>query len=857
MAMTIISLVIILIITIMAVFAFRNEVLCIENHKDSMLSFNIKYSDLIGSMRFNVKQYLATNDNTNRTKFYSLINEYLLKDNLSSKYRVFTKGQTDSQLKITLAGNDFTISRQLEYIQLNPEEEELYNEFLLQFQNVINMLDETVRTDESIITSAEFENVYNLQHGLMTELSKTYIERLNQEENKVLIHQKMLEYGLVSLTLIILIFSAVTFCMILRENASNSYFSKLYNTVVENIDSGIAILDNNYHFDYMNPKYKEILGISTDNVKRKSIHDTFDQWLAEIIENVALNNNRNEIKLDFVIEGKRKSSLHRFFEIDDGHANNKYVHFIRDISKTEELQQQLKKRLLEINFYSKAKDSFIANISHEIKTPISVVLSMVHFLKRTHLSDNQKELVSRIETSSDILLTIISDVLDLSKINNGSLSLYPSNFSLKTAIKSVEDMFSGQLSQKGVEWRTEYDFNEELCLHLDKTRLVQVLVNLISNAIKFTDSGYVKLSVETLSETKDSVLLQFCVEDTGIGIAEKDISRLFREFEQFENHLTKQHQGTGLGLFISKNIVDSMEGRMWVKSTRGEGSMFYFTMPARKGLENIPKDILSASDSLPLDGSGRKALVVEDTEINAEVVVRLLNDINISCDTATDGISAVQMCKNQPLNYYNVILMDIHMPNMDGYTAAHILKNEIGVTSPIIALTASDINDLIKDEQAKNIESFLLKPFKVESLYKEISPYFQFDSKTDNDMEENPDPVNPIVSDTTLDNPLAGREEAIKNLGGYESIYNKHIQKFKATYDKSTEQIASLLEEKNYGEARRLAHSIKGLSGTLGMLNVMESSTKLEKAILKGEGHDLSKELDDFDKDLKAVIAAI
>ena len=124
-------------------------------------------------------------------------------------------------------------------------------------------------------------------------------------------------------------------------------------------------------------------------------------------------------------------------------------------------------------------------------------------------------------------------------------------------------------------------------------------------------------------------------------------------------------------------------------------------------------------------------------------------------------------------------------------------------------------------------------------------------------MEENPDPVNPIVSDTTLDNPLAGREEAIKNLGGYESIYNKHIQKFKATYDKSTEQIASLLEEKNYGEARRLAHSIKGLSGTLGMLNVMESSTKLEKAILKGEGHDLSKELDDFDKDLKAVIAAI
>ena len=131
--------------------------------------------------------------------------------------------------------------------------------------------------------STEFDNLYNLQHRLMTELSRKYIERLNQEEDEILIRQKMLEYGLVGLTLLILTFAAATFYLILKENALNSYFSKLYNTVVENIDSGIAILDNNYHFDYMNPKYKEILGISTDNVKSKSINDTFDQRLLKLL----------------------------------------------------------------------------------------------------------------------------------------------------------------------------------------------------------------------------------------------------------------------------------------------------------------------------------------------------------------------------------------------------------------------------------------------------------------------------------------------------------------------------------------------------------------------------------------------
>jgi len=876
MAVMIISLVIILIMNTLAVFAYRDEVVSIETRKDNMLSFHIKYSNLMDNLNTNAKQYIKTNDEKFKSEFYNLFNNYISSDTISLEYRVFTEEQATDSLKEILNYTDFTISSQADYIKFNNKEQILYVEFLSSFHKLINILAYTVNTkDQTGVMSTEFDNAYVKQAYLMTSLTKSYISRLNQQEDAALLRQRTLEYSLVAFSLLLLCFATATFYLILRENAYNSYFSKLYNTVVENIDGGIAILDKNYRYDYMNSKYKEILEITADNPKGKTLHDTFEQNLADVLENATMDNPSGEGKLDLIIGNKKKNIIYSYLTIDDERGNNKYVHLLRDTSKTEELQAQLRKQLKEINFYSQAKDSFIANISHEIKTPINAILGMVHFLKSTRLSQNQKDLVRKIETSSDILLTIISDVLDLSKIKNNSLSLYPSDFSLEMVIKNVEDMFSNQLTFKDIEWRTDYDFNKDLCLHLDKTRFVQVLVNLINNACKFTESGYVKLSVEALSENEEMVLLQFCVEDTGIGIAEKDISKLFREFEQLENHLTKQHQGTGLGLYICKNIIESMDGRMWVKSTKGQGSKFYFSIPAKKALEPKLSAATNVINIIPLDGNGGKALVVEDTEINAEVAVKLLNDVNIACDTVADGTSAIEMCRNKPSDYYNVILMDIHMPIMDGYTAANILKKEMTVTSPIVALTASDINDQIRSEHADTIESFILKPFKATAFYKAIAPYFP-------NQDENMPPhtgrkkqseitvlsegkeQGPTIKESSAaqnaegkKNPFAGREDAIKNLGGLEAIYYKHVEKFKINYANTAEHIAALLEEKNYDEARRLAHSIKGLGGTLGMLDVMESSSELEKAILKGEGYDFCVELKNFEKELNAAIDAI
>jgi|GEM_PF-883488 PAS domain S-box len=901
MAVMIISLVIILIMNTMAVFAYRDEVLSTEARKDNMLSLSIKYSGLLASMNSSAKQYFQTNDEKFKSEFYNLLNNYKNNDSIMLEYRIFTEDQASNSLKRLLVNTDYTMSSQVDYIQFVKAEKKLYIDYLSNYHKLINILTDAVDTrDQSQLLSAGFNQAYDSQAALMTALSKSYLDRLNENEDAALRRQRFLELSLIAVCLLLLFFATATFYLILRENAYNSYFSKLYNTVVENIDSGIAILDKNYRFDYMNPKYRDILGISSESPNGKSLHDIFEKNLADILENATMDSSSGEGKLDLFIGNRKKNILYSYFTIDDDRGSNKYVHLLRDTTKTEEMQVQLRKQLKEINFYSQAKDSFIANISHEIKTPINAILGMVHFLKSTRLSQNQKDLVRKIETSSDILLTIISDVLDLSKIKNNSLNLYPSDFSLETVIRSVEDMFSNQLSFKGIEWRTEYDFNKNLCLHLDKTRFVQVIVNLINNACKFTDSGYIKLTVETLSENEEMVLLQFCVEDTGIGIAEKDISKLFREFEQLENHLTKQHQGTGLGLYICKNIIESMDGRMWVKSTKGQGSRFYFSLPAKKSLETKLSASANIVSNEPLNGAGGKALVVEDTDINAEVAVKLLNDVNIACDTASDGIAAIEMCKSRESDYYNVILMDIHMPNMDGYTAANILKKELAVTTPIVALTASDINDQIRSEHADTIESFILKPFKADAFYQAITPYFQNKSAAQSgstvceaqsvikqetaaisrtvaaasEMKERrlierssaPGKANRTASrhESSQDSspvqrrdPLAGRDDAIKNLGGLESIYYKHIEKFKTNYANTTEDITSLLADKNFDEARRLAHSLKGLGGTLGMLDVMESSSELEKAILRGEDYDLTVELENFDKELRAAIEAI
>lgn len=872
MIILMIGLATLLVINTMGILAYRDTILSAETYKNTMLNFIVKYDTLLDNLSSDANLFITTNDESHRTSFIVQKYEFTNSDRIILSHQTFTENQATSEIREIMSENGFTLSAQAGYLGFSHQEKQLYQEFLNAYHKVIEQLTSAVeQRDAALLNKTSFYEDLNRQDVLMDALSKKYIQRLNEGEDKVLRGQKILDVFLILLYLSFLASCTLTFLVLVRENRRQSYLRQFYNTVVENVNVGIAVLNQDEHFEYMNSAYKEILGITRAHGPEPYLREVLAPNVADTVKRLVSSAEKGSGMEALYIGNTLKSISYDYFTIYLSSGDKKTVHLIQDNSEAENLHAQLKKQLKEIEYYSKAKDTLIANISHEIKTPINAILGMVHFLKDTRLSKNQKDLVRKIETSSDILLTIISDVLDLSRIKNNSLTLYPSDFSLNAVLKNVEDMFSSQLAGKGLAWRTHYAFDPELCLHLDKTRFVQVLVNLVNNACKFTDQGYVKLSVETLYDEGSSVRLQVCVEDTGIGIEEQDMSKLFHEFEQLENHLTKQHQGTGLGLFICKSIIESMNGRMWAQSVKGRGSKFFFILNAEKAFHAAPINTsgnASGAVPIPMDGGGGRALVVEDTEINVEVAVKLLNDVNVICDTAPDGLAAIQLCKKYGDGYYKVILMDIHMPVMDGYTAALIIRNDFNFKTPIVALTASDIDNSTREEYAGVIDEFILKPFKVSAFYKTLAPYFTPGTSMMKKNITSPKLANNLVkildafhqseeeslADEVID-PLFGKEEAIKNLGGAESIYYKHINKFKDSYANSAEHVKELLAEDNFDEARRLIHSIKGLGGTLGLWDVQSAAAALEHAILMGKGYDLTVEMEDFTEALEMAIA--
>lgn len=504
--------------------------------------------------------------------------------------------------------------------------------------------------------------------------------------------------------------------------------------------------------------------------------------------------------------------------------------------RMKQLQQKMEAQMKEVAYYSDAKDSFIANISHELKTPLNAILGVSYFLRETKLSKRQQELVAKIENSSDVLLSIINDVLDLSKLKSEGLALRPAAFHLVEVVENVENMFSEQLRARGISWHCCYDFHPDLSVRLDKFRISQILINLVGNASKFTEEGFISLEIETthLSDSKIDILVR--VQDSGIGIAKRDVPMVFKEFEQVENHMIKDHQGTGLGLTITKNLIEAMGGKIWLDTAIGEGSNFSFLLPSVPVVTSYVggqrKDKLIRREEWK---ELAPILVVEDTEINGEVTQQLLLEMGLKSDLAIDGLIAIDRCRTLPPDYYSLILMDIHMPQMDGYTAATILKQDVGVNCPIVALTATAINDTIKEKYKEILDGFILKPLRAMAFQKELTRYLGFavDGGLPPDASETSEP-----------------ESSMINMGGREDLYVKYMGRFHENYRDLPAQVKEQLELDDYKEAHRLVHSMKGLAGMLGMFTLYEVATTLEDKLEQRNLLDLPSCLDVFEKTL-------
>ena len=347
-----------------------------------------------------------------------------------------------------------------------------------------------------------------------------------------------------------------------------------------------------------------------------------------------------------------------------------------------------------------AKGDFLAMMSHEIRTPLNVIIGMAQLGMRSNFDDKKKrDTFADINVASTHLLSLLNDILDMSKIDAGKLELSNSPFSIEEDITHLQLLISAKAQEQELELKVETEGIEDIVVNGDKLRLNQVLLNLLSNAMKFTEKHKnVTLSVKVINKTDENVSIRFMVTDEGIGMSQEKLVKIFKPFEQADTSITRSFGGTGLGLSISKSIVELMGGKINVESELGQGSRFWFDVTFEYGVLEKVDDSLSA---LLEEGSlsQYRALIVDDALLNRKVLCTFLEKTGIKMEEAASGEEAIEKYIHSPVGYYNIIFMDIHMPNMNGYEATEKIRRSDkmdALTVPIIAVTADAFKETVK-----------------------------------------------------------------------------------------------------------------------------------------------------------------
>jgi len=464
----------------------------------------------------------------------------------------------------------------------------------------------------------------------------------------------------------------------------------------------------------VNKVFEDILGISSEEIVGTSILET------STFSQVLIDKFMDALKLVAFEEGVFKvdqiyfPELNKWCSIFAYSPEKGYMAIIlTDITEEHNTNEQLKIAKEDAESANKAKSEFLANMSHEIRTPLNGVLGMIDITLFGELNEEQKENLNLAKKCADSLLTLINDILDFSKIEAGKLEIELHNFSVKQLLEDIVKLQYPKALEKNIELNSMVSSNTPEIVIGDSNRLRQVFNNIINNAVKFTDVGGVTIRVNSSDISDEEALLKFSVHDTGIGITSDEINKLFKNFSQIDSSRTKKYGGAGLGLAISKQLVELMGGKIWVESEKGKGTTFYFTLKLKieeKPFTKVKKQVKLQKSQKPLH-----ILVVEDDIVNQLVVSRILKKIGHKVEIANNGVEALIFHETQ---LFDTIIMDIQMPIMDGIETTHSIREREGNLrhTPIIALTAFALQGDKEHFLSKGMDDYISKPIILNQL---------------------------------------------------------------------------------------------------------------------------------------------
>lgn len=581
----------------------------------------------------------------------------------------------------------------------------------------------------------------------------------------------------------------------------------------------------------ISPSVKELLGYSPSEVIGKKLSDFYEVSFRE--RNVS-----EELLLIGYIKNYERSIKSKYGTIIPTISNVRIVYnrknipiaiegVARDISSIKQTSEELRnaKDLAEKSL--KVKQLFLANMSHEIRTPMNGIIGMIDLLNNSDLNLEQKDYVTTIKRSSETLLHILNDILDLSKLEAGKMQLRPTPISIDSTIEKLFALFQNLANSKNITLEYELDENVPQYINADETRFLQILSNLTSNAIKFTEKGGVSIIVKKAGKKR----IKFIVKDTGIGITRENVKSLFNSFSQVDDSSSKSYGGTGLGLSISKEMAKLMGGTIGVKSEIGKGSTFWFTIegqPVDK-IELLKK--INEEEEDYFKGFGNiipKVLLVDDNQINQKVASEILKKAGCEVHVAGNGMEAII----KVIEYsYDIIFMDIQMPEMDGMTATKKIKElRIKKLAPIIAMTAYSMEDDKERFLNAGMDDYLPKPINSESIVKIIRKWvLKID---ENDKIE---PVKNKFSDKIINFEVVEQLKIHLDSDMISEVYEE--------FETETETLLNACKSTDWDIIKSNLHTLKGNASTLGIDQIASISTLIELNIKK-------KNISNYEKDL-------